>query len=300
MFKKGMSKNIGMDLNVAPSGTKQSWTMIRDTFKRGRSTKEEDAFITANINAMTNRQMADSLKRKTHFVANRIKVLELRRESTISEKLSKPSSFLHTMNDKEKAKYFRTEVTLSATFRALKKSFTDAEQQYYIDKYANFMLDPSIETMTAMEKDALHELIVNQVRINRWMQEEKEDKELVVKQKLNRQSISRSREIKEAQELIAKYQKSLNVEREQRLKNQSDQSVTFNNIIRDLKSQKSRIQAGQEAAMLKYIAERSYNHALGTNIISGKDKTFDIGKLFHDGKAPDLSADFIPKGSGVS
>jgi hypothetical protein len=44
--------------------------------------------------------------------------------------------------------------------------------------------------------------------------------------------------------------------------------------------------AGKEAAMLKFIAEKSYNDYLGSNIMSGKDNLYDIGANFKSGVAP--------------
>ena len=144
-----------------------------------------------------------------------------------------------------------------------------------------------------MEKDALHQLLINEIRINRFLAEEKTDKALAAHQQ--RAPISRAKEIRECQEVIMKAQKSLNVEREQRLKDQNDQALTFTNLIRDMKHPLTRQKVGIEAVMLKFIAEKTYNDNLGTHIISGKDEKFEIDKLFRKGQMPEnLGSNFVP------
>ena len=95
-----------------------------------------------------------------------------------------------------------------------------------------------------------------------------------------------------------KCQASLNVERKQRLKNQSDQSITFTNLIKEMKDPSLRHRLGQEAAMLRYMGQAYYNDKLGTNMISGKELGYPIERNFKPGQAPkkdELSADFLPK-----
>jgi len=259
----------------------------------GHFTPDQVNFIKKN-QEMTDADIARTLNRKTQSIKNKRTALGIKgdrsKRSTLKENRS---VYINSLDEKGKKEEFQREVRNSARYKGLINAFTGSELDQYVEKYIDFMMDPTIETMTTMEKDSLHQVFVNEIRINRFLEEEKNDKELAKKEK--RMPISRAREIRECQELILKAHKSLDVEREQRLKSQSDQAVTFTNLIRDLKNPNTRLKAGREAAMLKYIAEKFYNEKLGDNIVSGRDEKFDLDALFKNKKAPDLSADFTPK-----
>lgn len=276
---------------------------IQDSFiskVTGRFTKSEDNFIKNNHHLMTDKAIADALNRNPKSVTNRRNKLKLNTKRN-KTKLTKKhrEAYVASLDDDDRRKFFEKEIRSSARFRSASRSLLDHEQAYYIEKYVDFMLDPTIETMTAMEKDALHQLLLTEVRINRYMAEEKEWKDMVDGWDYKAHGkppapISRAKEIRECQEVILKCQQSLNVERKQRLKNQSDQSISFTNLIKEMKNPQIRYKMGAEATMLKIIAEHYYNTKLGKNIFSGHDRSFDVDRNFRDGKAPDLPDDFLP------
>lgn len=264
----------------------------------GRFSKAEDDFIVKNHLSMRDIDIAQALNRNTKSITNR------RNKLGIGTKRNKPKTtekhrdaYIATLDDEDRKKFFEKEVRGSARFRAVNFSLTIDEQNYYIEKYTDFMMDPTIETMTAMEKDALHQLLLAEMRINRHMAEEKEWLDMIkdwdIKNGKPPAPISRAKEIRECQEVILKCQASLNVERKQRLKNANDQSITFTNLIKEMKNPQVRHRMGQEATMLKVITEHFYNKKLGKNIFSGKDKSFDMKQNFRDGKCPDLPDDFM-------
>jgi hypothetical protein len=265
---------------------------------RGRFSSEEDDFIRNNHNSMNDKAIAAALNRDVRSVTNRrgkLGIQTRRNKPKITEEHR--DAFLATLDEKDRRKFFEKEVRASARFRAVCDSLTVQEQNYYIEKYTDFMLDPTIETMTAMEKDALHQLLLAEMRINRHMAEEKEWLNLIKDWDTSNgkppAAISRAKEIRECQEVILKCQASLNVERKQRLKNQRDQSITFTNLIKEMKNPQTRYKMGVEATMLKVIAEQYYNGKLGKNIFSGNERSFDMSKNFREGAVPDLPEDFM-------
>lgn len=266
----------------------------------GRYTKEEDTFIKNNYHHMTDAEIADSLNRSHNSIAKRRGRLGLtsrggvvmpKKKTTVKQNRE---GFIASLDDDRKREYFIKEVTSSARYNIIVENFDQKYRNYYVEKWVDFMMDPSIETMTASEKDALHQLIMAEIRSAEYQEEQKKDIEVAKKQK--RAPISRAREIDSCTDIILKCQNSLMVERKQRLKNQSDQAVNFTSLIRELKAPTSRISAGQEAAMLKYIAEKYYNSNCGDNniILSGKDHKFDIASQFKDMKEPELTDEFLP------
>lgn len=262
--------------------------------KRRPFSKKDVEFVRGNYRTMTDEQIGQVLKRSAQTIRNfrsRHGLITVQGDKKSQGNINKipPTS---AMEPNERKAHFTKEVKASAVFKALTNTLDSSEQEYYVEKYTNFMSDPTIETMTSMEKDALHQLIINEIRINRYMKEEKDDRDLAKKD--GRIPISRSREIRDCEEIIMKCHTSLNVERKQRLKDQSDQSITFTNLIKDLKNPTIRNIAGKEAAMLKYMGESFYNDRLSKNIISGQNTPYDISKDFKGNVVPDgLSSNFI-------
>jgi len=240
--------------------------------KTGRFSKEEDDFIRANYESMTDKAIAASLKRTRKSIINRRHKMGFVQETTkgkarITEK--NRDAYMATLDEHDRSGVYEKEVRNSSRFKNIFLAYDHIELNYYVEKYVEFMMDPTIETMTAMEKDTLHQMIISEIRINRYSRQEKEDEKQAKED--GRSPISRAREINECQQIIKKCQESLNVERKQRLKNQSDQSITFTNLIRELKDPSARLRTGREAAMLKFICEMYYNDNVGKSIISGKD-----------------------------
>ncbi|MBW2632434.1 MAG: hypothetical protein JRC90_11905, partial [Deltaproteobacteria bacterium] len=178
-------------------------------------------------------------------------------------------------------------IRATSALQNVKSSLSKEEVQFYEDRYLEFMLDPTIETMTATEKDALHRKTLAEIRMHRFIEDEKTFRD-------TGQPNNRSREIAECQDAIWKCEKSLNVTREQRLKDGQDQSITFTNIIKELNNPILRQKLGYEAAMLRWMQQVSYNEALGSKIDAGNDEKFDLEKNFLDGdNAEKFSSDFL-------
>jgi hypothetical protein len=271
------------------------------SFKTGRFSKSEDDFLVHNHSSMTDKQLAQALGRTVKSVTNRRDKLDLK-TSRSKPKLTEKhrEAYVATLDKTERKKFFEKEVKSSEQYRSIFDALADHEHKYYVEKYVDFMSDPTIETMTAMEKDALHQLILSELRIVRHFREEKAYNDKI--EDWNPANgkpptpISRAKEIRECQEVVIKMQASLMVERKQRLKDQSDQSMTFTNLIKEMKNPQNRARLGAEATMLKVIAEKTYNDKIDTgNIVSGKNEKFDISKNFRKDQMPELPKSFLPK-----
>jgi len=256
---------------------------------RGRFSQQEDSYIKANYLVMTDSDIAKALNRSFKSVVNRRVKLRLmnKNDPVISNEPTMRPSVLASLDEEAKKKFFRKELHRSSLFEHVKSVLTDKEIKFYEDKYIEFMLDPTIETMTTPERDALHEMTMAQINIFRLMESEKEQ------HNTGNHVYSKAKEIEACQKIIQSCRQSLNVERRQRLGKQSDNAVTFTNIIKELKDPAIRREIGYEAAMLKYIGEKWYNEHMNTNIISGQPIPIDIAILFQEGVVPSgLSADF--------
>lgn len=273
-------------------------------FVSGRFTKSEDQHLHDNYKTKSHADMARALGRDPKSVTNRLNKLGLKSGNKKPKLTAKNNreAYVATLTDTDRKKFFEKEIVASSRYRACQDAMNNNERRYYVEKYVEFMMDPTIETMTSMEKGILHAMILAEIQIQRYMKEEKESKDNV--DKLVSQGnihnpgaiipVSRAREIKDAQEIIMKCQASLMVERKQRLKDQSDQSVTFTNLIKEMKDPRNRFRLGAEAAMLKVITEQTYNSKLGNNILSGSGRKFDMSKNFRGSDVPELPEEFLP------
>lgn len=210
---------------------------------------------------------------------------------TRGEKIIDRAEFIATLPEKEKVTELKKDLKSSALFKEVKKTLTEDEKKLYEEQFIEFMMDPTIETMTASERDSLHHTIMLNIQIFRLREDE-----LLAKKQGKR--LSRVREIKECQDMILKYQENLNVSRKQRLKNQNDQAISFSSLIKELKDPSIRGSVGEEAAMLKWMAEKTYNDKLGQNILSGKNNPFDVSTVFKSGVVPSgLTSNFTGEGN---
>ncbi len=263
---------------------------------RGRFSKDEDQFVKDNYLLMSDEQIASHLHRTAKSITNarvRLGIMDKIKQGFIPPSAKENrSAYVATLTDKDRAEFIRKELRGTSFYKQAKKCLGKDELEFYEDKIVAFKMDPTIETMTVMEEDALHSMTIQQIRMHRYMVEER------IPDKKTKQCFSKSKEIRECEETIQKYQESLNVQRKQRLKNINDQAANFTTIIRELKDPNKRREAGCEAAMLKFMTEKYYNDYSDQGnpertIFSGREELFNINKLFKGEAAPSgLSSQF--------
>jgi hypothetical protein len=265
--------------------------------KQGRFSKKEKQYIRENFEVMTDAQLARQLHRDKKAVSSlRARLNLYKSKAGTSGRPQSPKgsreTYVSTLDDYEKKRFLLRELKSSVMYRQLAEAFANKPDyvKLYKQKYLEFMMDPSIETVTSMERDVWHEMTLAQIR------------EIEIIKKEERESVSLSREIFQCQEVIEKCQKSLNVTRAQRLKNTSDQAINFSQVVKEIRNPMSRRVIGETAAMFKYIAERHYNDHVGdqpgdkVHILTASSKRYDLGSSFKDRKEPkDLNGDFTAK-----
>jgi hypothetical protein len=258
---------------------------------KGPFTDKEIEYIKNNYQLLTDREMASALGRPIKSITNKRTNLGLsnKGKGKAENKEKFRATYISSLSQDDKRVEFTKELRGSSTYRAAKKCLNKHEVAFYEEKFLDFMLDPSIETMTAPEKDALHEMIMCQVQLNRLREEQ-------LRQQSTMQPFNKHRDMKDLQDTILKYQQNLKVTREKRLRDNSDSAMTFTNLIKEMRNPATREKLGYEAAMLKYIAEKTYNNYVASNnIMSGQEQLFDVDDLFKDGMEPDgLNGNFTP------
>lgn len=248
--------------------------------KKGRFSKSEEAFIKQNYLSMSDKEIGDALNRDHNSIMQYRKRNSLNKKgvkikpSFSSENEMKKKSYINNVPEQEKKRIFLEELRSTAQYRTTVKSLTSDEKHFYEERYLDFMMDPTVETMTSSEKDTLHRKTITEIRLLRFLEDEK------TLRATPGSNANKSKEIQECQDTIYKCEKSLNVTREQRLKDGQDQSINFTNIIKELQDPNKRTEIGYEAAMLKYRAEKLYKERLNENIIAGDETPPDLDDNF--------------------
>ena len=272
--------------------------------KKGAWSQSEKDFLVANYLLMTDEEVANKLGRSRNAIYKQRDRMGLSKsdepKTDIEDRFR--SSHIASLSDGDKRSFLLAELRRTAQFKQTKQVLTKPEIEFYEERYSEFMMDPTIETMTSAEKDTLHRKTLTEIRLLRFMQEEKRaideiadiDGEDDEEQEAKRKYIAnKSREIDSCNQVIKECEKSLNVTREQRLKNSSDQAVNFTTLIKDMQNPTIRSEAGYEAAMFRWMARRDYNDKLNKHIFSGKGEEYDLDREFKSGKEPEgVNSDF--------
>ncbi len=271
-------------------------------FITGRPTREDEDFVKSHYHTMTDDEMGESIGRSGRSIETiRTRLGFIKERGPLENKVAPGKarrSYVASLDDEDKRTFFLKELKKSSTYKALVKALVNDEERdthisFYEQKYIDFMTDPSVETMTSPERDMWHELTLAQIREFQYLRREGETQTIYRSGQEIEIDRDYSKEIAQCQEIIRKCHESLNVTRVQRLKNANDSAINFTEVIKELRSPEIRRQAGDQAAMFKYIAERHYNDHVGTNIISGNDHRYDVDQNFKSGEEPkELDGDF--------
>lgn len=272
--------------------------------KRGRWSEEEKDFLAANYLLMTDDEMVKKLDRTRNSVVKmRLKMGLTKQEEPAPDIEGRfRGSYVAGLSEGDKRDFILSELRRTAQYKKTKAVLTRDELSFYEERHVEFMMDPTVETMTSAEKDTLHRKTLTEIRMLRFMQEEKraidefqdldgeDEKEREEKRKY---IANKSLDINACNQVIKECEKSLNVTREQRMKHMSDQAVSFTNLIKDMQNPTVRGEAGYEAAMFRWMARRHYNDQLEKHIFSGKSEPYDTNEEFKSGKEPEgVSSDF--------
>jgi hypothetical protein len=259
---------------------------------RGRFSNKEEEFIRTNYMTMTDREIADALRRDVKSIQRKrdnMGLADKRKKHFKQVGKRSRDSYLSSLSDSDRKTVFTKELHGSALYKKVKSVLTPDELKFYEEKFIEFLTDPTIQTVTGPERDILHEMIMAQIRRFRLMEAEKDER--IDKGNM---SYSKAKEISECDNTIRKCQEALNVTRKQRMKDSSDQAIHFANVIKELQDPNVRRAVGAEAAMLKFMAEAWYNEHMGKNIRTGQEEPYDISRLFHDGaEIGEISSDFM-------
>lgn len=282
--------------------------------KNSGSWNEKDRnFLIANYLRMTDNEIARKIGRTIRSVAKMRERLGLlkTKESKVQVEDRFKSSYVANLSEPDRRDFLLAELRRTSQYKKTKKVLTKDEVVFYEERYVEFMTDPTVETMTSAEKDTLHRKTLTEIRLFRFMEDERRMREMIGEvdedeevgddnfeecERRVKYLADRSRQIQDCQTVIKECEKSLNVTREQRLKNSSDQAVNFTSIVKDLQNPTVRLEVGYESAMFRWMSRRHYNDKLGENIVSGRDEKYDLDEEFKNAMEPEgLSSDFIPE-----
>ncbi|MCK5610131.1 hypothetical protein KAR91_50120 [Candidatus Pacearchaeota archaeon] len=274
--------------------------------KKGTWSDEEKNLLITNYLLLTDEEMAKRLGRTRTSVSKMRTRMKLSKtdEPAPDIKGQHRGSYVSALSEGDKRTFLMAEMRRTAQYKQTKGILRTDEMEFYEERYIEFMMDPTIETMTSAEKDTLHRKTLTEIRLHRFLQEEKraidefadfdgEDDDDNEREERRKYIANKSREIDSCNQVIKECEKSLNVTREQRLKNSNDQAVNFTTLIKDMQNPALRAEIGYEAAMFRWMARKDANEKTGEHILSGRDEQYSLGKEFKSGVEPEgVSNDF--------
>jgi hypothetical protein len=232
--------------------------------KIGRFERWEEEYIRENYQNKTWQEIASHLNRSLRAVMDKAKRLGTQKKNILAT--TKPLSQINSekLDIEEKRKQVIYELENSPDFLALSNSFDEYELERYKTKWAEIMLRDEI--MTPTEKDAVHVMISNLIRMDRYQKLEKEyyqanNKSLREKGKWAT-PWTMHREFKEANEMFISASKALAMSREQRIKREGDDKITIINLINEFDDKRGREALGREMAAFEYLKNKKKNELI--------------------------------------
>lgn len=226
---------------------------------------EEEKFIKENWKTSTDIEIGKVLNKKPDSIKRKRKAMGLIKRSgrpSIKEvKQAKiemaettPSQLsLASLDKQERLEIYKKNFNKNPRYASLLQELHSGELELYKHKYIEFM--DSIDTITNIEEDALHHMIMADITISRvrrmikQMEEEKENENQPLVYGLYET-------LEKAEKKWQDYQKLLKVTREARLKEHKEEKENFSTIVNAYRNKTIKQEMGDKAALMDYYKSR--------------------------------------------
>lgn len=225
----------------------------------------EDEVIRGDWMHSTDAQLAEKLSRSEEAIYKRRKILGLRKpggkprlETRKDAIFDNPTEYnLSRLSKEDRIKFYKTKFNKNLRFPWLERTLLPDELEYYQLKYIEII--ESLDTLTSIEEDLLHNMIMKEIQIIR-MQEQ-------IKTELQRYSDDESedkrppqqwlyKDLQEAEKQYVSYQEKLKLTREQRLKTDNEEKVNISTLVRSYLDSINREKAGNLAGEIAFAASK--------------------------------------------
>ena len=244
---------------------------------KGRWAPWEEQWLKQHWNKATDKEIAEKLGRDEKGVARKRKLMGLIKangrptnNSKIDATTSSPTPYsLSKLNKDERLKFYKASFKTHWRYKLIKKILLDDELDYYEHKYIEFI---DTNDITLIEEDLLHNMIMCEIQIVRIQtqlrdaikkyNEDDDDDKRPPPQYLYK-------DLNDAEQRYLKYQEKLNLTRQQRMKDNREESVTISSIVKELIDKKSRRDADRLAGELDFFNRTAREEMNGMDFLLG-------------------------------
>lgn len=230
---------------------------------KGRWEAWEEQWLRQHWTKCTDKQIAEKLNRDEASVTRKRKHLgliknngrpsnDIRKQAT----LKNPTEYsLYNLDKEERIKYYKNNFSHNWRYKSLTRQLLQDELDYYRHKYITSM--DSMDSITSLEEDLLHHMIVCEINIIRIQEQIKESIEKFKSGDDDRPpSQFLYNDLDKAELRYVKYQEKLNLTRQQRMKHDTEEDITISTIVQNLMDKRARADADRLAGEMNFFKKR--------------------------------------------
>jgi hypothetical protein len=235
---------------------------------KGRWEAWEEQYLRSNYIKMTDREISEKLKRTEDGVYRKRKALGLSkgtggRPSNKDRQVAnnKPNEYaLAQLSKEDRVKFYKSQFDRNWRYKHLCNVLMVGELDYYKHRYIDVI--DSMDSITYVEEDLVHNMVMCDVQILRIQEIIKTELQAYKEAAADDDDTRRPpaqylyKDLNDAQNQYVKYQEKLNLTRQQRLKENKEESITISSIVTNLLDRRSRADADKLAGELDHFAKR--------------------------------------------
>lgn len=244
-----------------------------------RFTQDELEFIEQNYRFRTDKQIAAILGRNEKAIMRQRDIHGWKKDNgrptqqKVKENTQKaveeglnPFSFAGLDKD-QRIEVYKTQFNKNPRYSQLMAELHQDEFQYYRHKYIEFL--DSVDTVTLHEEDTLHHMLMTDISISRLR---KKIKDMEVNNAETSQPIlwGLYGYLKEAEEAFRKYQQTLRVTREGRLKEDKEEKETFASLVQMYRNKATKEEMGNQASLMEIYKNKCYEEMKASRYLLGE------------------------------
>ena len=234
---------------------------------KGRWEAWEEQYLRANYMKMTDKEISEKLKREEDSIYRKRRALKLSKGSggrpsnqDRQDGPAKPNEYaLSQLTKDERVKFYKSQFDRNWRYKHLKNVLLDTELEYYKHRYIDVI--DSMDSITYVEEDLVHNMVMNDVQIMR-IQELIKSELQAYRDAADDDDTRRPpaqylyKDLNDAQNQYIKSQEKLNITRQQRLKENKEEDITVSSIVQNLLDKRNRADADRMAGELDYFAKQ--------------------------------------------
>jgi len=247
---------------------------------KGRWQAWELQILKTHWQSMTDKEIGERLGRDADAIYRKRRVLGLQKgngrptnDSRKKAAMEQPTEYsLAQLSKDERVKFYKSQFSSNWRYKHLLRILLAGEVEYYKHKYIEMI--NSMDSITIVEEDLLHNMIMCEIQIIRIQEQIKTELEAF---KDADDDDARPppqylyKDLNDSEQRYIKYQRELNLTRQQRMKDNREEDVTIATIVQGLLDKRNRADADRLAGEMGYFSKRCRNDMDKMDFLLGGD-----------------------------